>query len=129
VRIAIQRDIPRWFLAHRDLELVFDLVRNLGHKIPDDVPTLNAAMDELRKKGRTPLVDDFNVLTMYAEVVQAKTDITERKGNWAQPFYTDDDGQIFVKAQFLRHTEAVKEIKDGPLSALRQMSQPGGKSS
>ena len=127
VRAALQRDIPRWFLSHRDVEFAFDLVRNLGFKVPDDVAKLNLMMKELQKMGRLPIIDDYNVLVMYSEVIQAKKDLIERRGNWAQPFFTDRDGQIFVTAQFLRHTQAIEEVKNGPLSALKQISAKGGK--
>lgn len=125
VRAAIKRDIPRWFLSHRDLEFAFDLVRNLGHSIPADVPVLNTRMKKLRKDGRNPVIDDYNVLVMYSEVIQAKKALIERRGNWAQPFFTDRDGQIFVTAQFLRHTQVVDEIKKGPLSAMNEMTKKG----
>ena len=115
------------FLSHRDVEFAFDLVRNLGFKVPDDVAKLNLMMKELQKMGRLPIIDDYNVLVMYSEVIQAKKDLIERRGNWAQPFFTDRDGQIFVTAQFLRHTQAIEEVKNGPLSALKQISAKGGK--
>lgn len=127
VRAAIQRNIPRWFLSHRDLEFAFDLVRNLGHRIPADVAALNVKMNELRKNGRSPVIDNYNVLVMYSEVIQAKKALIERRGNWAQPFYTDRDGQIFVTAQFLRHTQVIDEIKKGPLSAMNEMTKKGKK--
>ena len=129
VRAAIKRDIPRWFLSHRDLEFAFDLVRNLGHSIPADVAALNEKMKALRKNGRSPVIDDYNVLVMYSEVIQAKKDLIERRGNWAQPFFTDRDGQIFVTAQFLRHTQVVDEVKKGPLSAMNKMTKKGKKKS
>lgn len=127
VRAAIKRDIPRWFLSHRDLEFAFDLVRNLGFRIPENVADLNEKMATLRTKGRNPVIDDYNVLVMYSEVIQAKKDLIERRGNWAQPFYTDRDGQIFVTAQFLRHTQVIEEIKNGPLSAMNEMTKKGRK--
>lgn len=126
LRAAIKRDIPRWFLSHRDLEFAFDLVRNLGFRIPDDVMKLNRRMKSLSRRGRNPVIDDYNALVMYSEVIQAKKDLIDRRGNWAQPFFTDRDGQIFVTAQFLRHSQALEEVKNGPLSALKQISAKGG---
>ncbi len=62
LREVLKRDIPRWFLAHRDVELVYDLVRNLGYKIPDSISDLNTMMKNLHKQGRNPVIEDFRVL-------------------------------------------------------------------
>lgn len=126
VREALKRDIPRWFLAHRDVEFAYDLVRNLGHRIPDSIPDLNERMKKLRKSGRHPVIDNYRVLEMYAEVIQAKKALSERRGNWAQPFATAADGRVFVVAQFLRYSRAIEDVEKGPLSALRQMAREKG---
>lgn len=126
VRAALKRDIPRWFLAHRDVEFAHDLVRNLGFRIPFDIPDLNARMNTLRAEGRHPVINDFRVLEMYEEVIQAKKALSERRGNWAQPFATAADGRVFVVAQFLRYSRAIEDVKNGPLSALRQMAGEKG---
>lgn len=121
---ALKRDIPRWFLAHRDLEFAFDLVRNLGHKIPEDIPKLNKKMQKLHKAGRHPVIRDYRVLEMYAEVIQAKTALSGRRGNWAQPFATPSDANIFVVSQFLRYADAIQFVQEQPLSALIAHGQP-----
>lgn len=126
VREALRRDIPRWFLAHRDVEFAYDLVRNLGYKIPGKIPELNARMKRLHKSGRHPVIDDYRVLEMYDEVIQAKKRLSERCGNWAQPFATAADGRVFVVAQFLRYSQAIEDVEKGPLSALRQMARKKG---
>jgi hypothetical protein len=126
ISAVLERDIPRWFLAHRDLEFSYDLVRNLGYKIPGSIPELNKKMQELHKSGRHPVIRDYRVLEMYAEVIQAKKMVSERRGNWAQPFATDADGRIFVVSQFLRYSRAIQDVEKGPLSALRQMTKQEG---
>jgi len=126
VRAVLKRDIPRWFLAHRDVELAYDLIRNLGHRIPDSISDLNERMKKLRKAGRHPVIDDYRVLEMYAEVIQAKKRLSKRRGNWAQPFATAADGRVFVVSQFLRYSRAVEDVEKGPLSALRHMDQGKG---
>lgn len=132
MREALKREnLPRWFLSHRDVEFAFDLVRNLGHKIPEGVPVLNetvklqVAKAREKKKEITPVIADYRVLELYSEVIQAKRALSERHGNWAQPFYTDRDGQIFVTAQFLRHSQAVDEVKNGPLAVMNKASTQG----
>ena len=126
IRAALKRDIPRWFLAHRDVELVYDLIRNLGHKVPGSIPELNERMKKLRKSGRHPLIGDYRVLEMYAEVIQAKKRLSERRGNWAQPFATAADGRVFVVSQFLRYSRAIEDVENGPLSALQHMAREKG---
>ena len=69
---------------------------------------------------------NLRVLEMYAEVIQAKKKVSERRGNWAQPFATDADGRIFVVSQFLRYSRAIQDVEKGPLSALRQMTKQAG---
>jgi len=123
VRAVLKRDIPRWFLAHRDVELAYDLIRNLGHRIPSSIPEINERMKKLRKSGRHPVIGDYRVLEMYAEVIQAKKQLSERRGNWAQPFATAADGRVFVVSQFLRYSRAVEDVEKGPLSALRHMAR------
>ena len=132
MREALKREnLPRWFLSHRDVEFAYDLVRNLGHKIPEGVQVLNETVKsqvaKAREKGKeiTPVIADYRVLELYGEVIQAKKALSERRGNWAQPFYTDRDGQIFVKAQFLRHSQAVDEVKNGPLAVMNKDSAQG----
>ena len=120
-----REDLPRWFLSHRDVEVAYNLIRNLGYKIPDDVPDLNAKMKALKAKGRNPIIDDYSVLELYTEIIQAKEKLSDRRGNWAQPFFTDRDGQIFVTAQFLRHLQASDEVTKGPLAAMRQKAKRG----
>ena len=126
VREVLKRNIPRWFLVHRDVELAYDLVRNLGHRIPEDISSLNERMKEQRRRGRHPVIDDYRVLETYAEVIQAKKALSDRRGNWAQPFATAADGRVFVVAQFLRYSRAVEDVERGPLSALQQMTRQKG---
>lgn len=121
---ALKRDVPRWFIAHHDLVFARGIIRDLGHKIPEDVPTLNELMKGRRKEDRTPLIRDYRVLQIYDEVIQAKKDLSERRGNWAQPFATPQEANVFVVSQFLRHVNAIQFIKDQPLSALTAREQP-----
>jgi hypothetical protein len=76
------------------------------------------------------LVDDLRVIDVYDEVIQAEKKLRDRRGNWAQPYATPQDANIFVVAQFLRYADAVQFIKDQPLAALTAREQPkkGGKS-
>jgi hypothetical protein len=70
------------------------------------------------------LVDDLRVIDDYEEVIQAEKKLRDRRGNWAQPFATRQDANVFVISQFLRYADAIQFIKDQPLSALTAREHP-----
>lgn len=111
VRKALKREIPRWFLAHHDLIFARNLLRDLGYKTADQRAKL--------KLTGGKLIDDLRVIDVYEEVIQAEKKLRDRRGNWAQPFATPPDANIFVVAQFLRYAEAIDIVKRQPLSALQ----------
>ena len=111
IREALKRKIPRWFLAHHDLIFARSLIRDLGYKTADQRAKL--------KLTGGKLIDDLRVIDVYEEVIQAEKKLRDRRGNWAQPFATPPDANIFVVAQFLRYAEAIDIVKQQPLSALK----------
>jgi hypothetical protein len=119
---ALKLEKPRWFLAHHDLIFARSLLGDLGFKT-------SAKRVGLKLTGKK-LVDDLRVIDVYDEVIQAEKKLRDRRGNWAQPYATPQDANIFVVAQFLRYADAVQFIKDQPLAALTAREQPkkGGKS-
>jgi hypothetical protein len=119
---ALKLDKPRWFLAHHDLIFARSLLGDLGFK----TPAKRAGLELTGKK----LMDDLRVIDVYEEVIQAEKKLRDRRGNWAQPYATPPDANIFVVSQFLRYADAVQFIKDQPLAALtvREQSKKGGKS-
>jgi hypothetical protein len=122
VTAALKRPIPRWFLAHHDLIFARSLLRELGYKTSTERGKLKLATKHL--------VDDLRVIDVYEEVIQAEKKLRDRRGNWAQPYATPQDANIFVVSQFLRYADAVQFIKDQPLAALTAREQPkkGGQS-
>jgi hypothetical protein len=122
VTVASKRPIPRWFLAHHDLIFARSLLRELGYKTSTERGKLKLASKKL--------VDDLRVIDVYEEVIQAEKKLRDRRGNWAQPYATPQDANIFVVSQFLRYADAVQFIKDQPLAALTARVQPkkGGRS-
>lgn len=50
-------------------------------------------------------MDDLRVIEMYEEAMLSQTPLRERRGNWVQPFRSDDDAAIFATAQFSRYQE------------------------
>ena len=118
----MELDKPRWFLAHHDLIFARGLLGDLDYKTPAKRATL--------KLTGKKLVDDLRVIDVYDEVIQAEKRLRDRRGNWAQPYATPQDANIFVVSQFLRYDDAVQFIKDQPLAALTAREQPkkGGQS-
>ena len=111
IRKALKRKIPRWFLAHHDLIFARSLIRDLGYKTADQRAKL--------KLTGGKVIDDLRVIDVYEEVIQAEKKLRDRRGNWAQPFATPPDANIFVVAQFLRYAEAIDIVNRQPLSALQ----------
>jgi hypothetical protein len=114
---ALQLEKPRWFLAHHDLIFARGLLRDLGYKTATQRATLT-----LSNKN---LVDDLRVIDVYDEVIQAEKELVDRRGNWAQPFSTGQDANIFVVSQFLRYADAAQFVIDQPLAALRDWEKKG----
>ena len=113
---ALELEKPRWFLAHHDLIFARSLLGDLGYETP-------AQRAGLKLTGKK-LVGDLRVIDVYEEVIQAEKKLRARRGNWAQPFATQQDANIFVVAQFLRYAEAIQFIKDPPWPALAAREQP-----
>ena len=114
---ALRLNKPRWFLAQYDLVLVRRLLGDLGHDDADKRRSL-----KLVHKGA---IDDLRVIDMYDEVVQAEKALKDRVGNWAQPYVSDTDANVFVVAQFLRFGEAVEFVKQMGVKANPPTGQGG----
>jgi hypothetical protein len=106
---ALQLNKPRWFLAHHDLIFARRLLADLGYGTSDERGQLT-----VRHKS---VVDDLRTIDMYDAVIQAERQLKDRIGNWAQPFATNADANVFVVAQFFRYAEAVEIVKQQPARA------------
>jgi len=115
---ALQLEKPRWFLAHHDLVFLRGLFNDLGYKTTESRAGL--------KLERRTLVDDLRVIDIYDAVIQAERNLSDRRGNWAQPYSTPRDANVFVVAQFLRYADATEFIKQQPLAALMQADKADG---
>lgn len=112
---ALELNKPRWFLAHHELVFARRLLGDLGYE--------DAAGRQQLKLVRRSAVDDLRVLDMYDAVIQAEKNLKDRVGNWAQPFATREDGNVFVVAQFLRFGEAVEFVKQLGVKSLAPGSE------
>lgn len=90
---AISAKKPRWFLAHRDVVFARQILkqfRNLNSGFPN--PDF-----EFKK---TNVMDDVRVIDMYEDVIQNAVPVQDRRGHWAQEFYTFEDALRYIEGQF-----------------------------
>ena len=67
----------------------------------------------VREAGRKPLklrngaslIDDLKVLDMYEDATQDYRPLAERKDNWVQNYYSEDDLLRIIDEQFNRYSE------------------------
>lgn len=60
---------------------------------------------------------DLRILELYEEATidheaLQTVPLVERRGNWGQKFRSDNDGSIFVSAQFFRYQEVDEFIRE-----------------
>jgi len=128
---AIELNKPRWFLVHehvvtaRQLLKPYRLIKEIepGKFKPVEPWALKPKIDF----KPTPILSDLRVLDLYDLAMRHDVPkVKDRKGNWVQPYGTDEDARLFATAQFRRYKEVEKSyllrIKD-PVSA----SKKGGK--
>lgn len=121
---AISINKPRWLLAHNDVVFARRLLRDLGQDTPEKRHKLKL------RQGATS-VTDLRIIDMYEEAIRHYEPLSERNGNWAQPFGADLDALIFATTQFSRFQEVEKFIGEnlsdppGVLASIEQ--KQGGK--
>lgn len=101
---AVDLNKPRWFLVHRDIDLLRQLLRKLYALNVDGTRNTNIKLD----KG--PIFDDLRVIDMYNYVLMSHVPISERKGHWVQSFSQFSlEGMDFIKFQ-LKDVGAIGKI-------------------
>ena len=85
--------------------------------------------DDIKRKNLSlvhrGVIDDLRVIDMYDAVIQAEKKLKDRVGNWAQPFVTNEDVNVFTVAQFLRYGDAVDFVKQMGIKSRVQSGQGG----
>lgn len=94
---AIELNKPRWLLVHDHVVFARSLLNNIVHEGTKGRSGLTVQDNEI--------MDDLRVIEMYEEAMLSQTPLRERRGNWVQPFRSDDDAAIFATAQFSRYQE------------------------
>ena len=109
IRKAIALNKPRWLLAHENVVFARTLLNNLNYR---------GKTGRLRLSlKKTPVFEDLRVIDLYEDAIidrEASEEIPldERKGNWIQKFRSNDDGTLYVNAQFFRYQEVEEFIKE-----------------
>lgn len=101
---AIEKDKPRWLLAHDHVVFARSLLNCLGHEG-------KKGRQKLRLK-KSPIIDDLRVIDMYEDAILSQKPLRERQGNWVQKYNSSDDAALFATAQFARYQEAEEFIKE-----------------
>jgi len=109
---AIALNKPRWLLTHTDVVFARRLLRDLGKGTPEE-------RSQLKLKKDAASISDLRVINMYEEAIRHDEPLSERNGNWAQPFSADEDALRFVSAQFSRFQEVERFIEEN-------LSDPAG---
>ena len=106
---AIELNKPRWFLVHEHVVVARQLL------VPMRDETKNPRF--LLKDGvpfkRSSVLSSLRVLELYEAAMRHDIkDVAERRGNWVQPFGTEDDARLFVTAQFRRHRGVLAKLEN-----------------
>ena len=113
IRKAISLNKLRWLLVHDHVVLARTLLRGLGYKSKNERAKLAPQFE------KTPVLEDLRVLDLYEEAIKHDTPLSERRGNWVQPFRTNDDANVFVISQFHRYQEAEAFINENFANAAK----------
>lgn len=99
---AIELKKPRWFIAHRDLAIVRQLLKQYMF-LENDV--VNPAFTY----RRTEVMDDIRLIRLYNDTILNDVDPAERVGHWVDEFFRIGDILRVIQTQF-EDQDRVREI-------------------
>jgi hypothetical protein len=106
IKRAIDLNKPRWLLTHDRVVFARRLLNDLGHDTPEKRGNL-----KLKKGAKS--ITDLRVINMYEDAIRHEQQpLSERSGNWAQEFSTDEAAHVFVTAQYSRFQEVERFIEE-----------------
>lgn len=106
VKTAVDENKPRWFLAHRDIDLIRQLLKKLYIENPDGTKNREFMLE----KG--PILDDLRVLDTYNYALMNHVPVTERTGHWVQPYFNfSSEGMEYIRFQFGKPDEIRKIVE------------------
>lgn len=102
IRRAIELRKPRWFIAHRDITVARQLLKQyMFDREGNPIPGFNYR--------RTDIMDDIRVIGMYNEAIMNDLPPAERVGHWVDEFYKIGDVLRCIQTQF-SDMDRVREI-------------------
>ncbi len=102
IRRAVELRKPRWFIAHRDITVARQLLKQYmfdGEGNPN--PSFNYR--------KTDIMDDIRVIDLYNEATMNDLPPAERVGHWVDEFYKIGDVLSCLETQFF-NLDRVREI-------------------
>lgn len=103
IKTAVDQNKPRWFLAHRDIDLIKQLLNKLY------VENRDGSENKSFKLNKGPILDDLRVIDMYNYALMSHIGIENRTGHWVQSYFNfSAEGMDYIKFQF----KGVEEIRD-----------------
>ena len=109
---AIRRKKPRWFLAHRDVTIARQLLKQFRFK-EDGTPRSFTFRP-------TPVLDDLRVLEMYERAIRQGLPLSRRTGNWVQSYSSNEEALRFISTQFEDPNRIRNLLKKGAVYGGRQ---------
>lgn len=102
IRRAIELRKPRWFIAHRDITVARQLLKQYMF---DQDGNINPDFDY----RRTDIMDDIRVIDLYNEAIMNNVPPEDRVGHWVDEFYRVGDILRCLETQF-SNPNRVREI-------------------
>jgi uncharacterized protein DUF4062 len=92
IQRAVALDKPRWFLVHRDVTVAREVLKQFRYR-----------KDGTQKRlpfRKTAVLEDLRVLDMYDCAIRQDLPVSDRTGNWVQPYITHADALLYIQTQF-----------------------------
>lgn len=105
IKEAIRLDKPYWFLVHRDVTFMRQMIKKLYHLDSDGKKVFDIKVEKSS-------LFDSRTLEIYEYVIKHGSPLKTRTGNWAQEFYKLDEALRFVNTQY-KDQSFIRSIIDG----------------
>ena len=89
---AIEMEKLRWFLAHHQVTLARQLLKQFRFHEDGSLKPLDFK--------KTTVLSDIRVLEMYESAIRQDQPMAQRTGNWVQEYISTEDVLLFIKTQF-----------------------------
>lgn len=104
---AIHLKKPRWFIAHRDISISRQLLKQYMY-LPDNSPNPAFSFQ------RTQVLDDIRLIQQYNDTILNDIPTNERIGHWVEEYFRLGDILGCIKTQFsepIRIREVIEQMK------------------